>query len=57
LGIMNIALMAVLTAVIFAEKVLLVGRLIVGPVAGALLLYGALLLFVPGVPGPGGMMA
>lgn len=57
LGIMNIALMAVLTAVIFAEKVLPVGRLTVGLVAGALLLYGVLLLFVPGVPGPGGMMA
>lgn len=46
-GMMNIAAMALLTALIFAEKVLPVGRL-VSTIAGlALVIYGALVVFVP----------
>ncbi len=47
LGMMNIAALALLTALIFAEKVLPAGR-VVSIVAGvALIVYGALVVFVP----------
>lgn len=52
LGIMNLAVMALLTAIIFAEKVLPAGRAISTLIAIALVAYGLLVCFVPGaLPG------
>jgi Predicted metal-binding integral membrane protein (DUF2182) len=48
-GIMNIAAMAVITLVIFAEKVLPRGRPIARATAAALVAYGAVVLIVPRV--------
>jgi predicted metal-binding membrane protein len=57
LGMMNIAVLAVLTALIFAEKVLPFGRQ-VSIVAGvALVAYGALVVFVPALLPTVGAMA
>lgn len=47
LGIMNLAVMALLTALIFAEKVLPGGRRVARGAAIALIAYGALVVFVP----------
>ncbi|HEU5438848.1 MAG TPA: DUF2182 domain-containing protein [Ktedonobacterales bacterium] len=47
LGIMNIAIMAVLTALIFAEKALPIGRQLSLLAGVALVAYGAVVVFVP----------
>jgi predicted metal-binding membrane protein len=47
LGIMNVVAMAVITALIFAEKSLRIGRQLGQLAAVALISYGALVLFVP----------
>jgi predicted metal-binding membrane protein len=47
LGVMNVAAMGLLTALIFAEKCLPVGRLIAWLAAGALIAFGALVVIVP----------
>ena len=47
LGIMNIAAMAVITLVIFAEKVLPWGRPVARATAAALVTYGAVVLVAP----------
>ena len=47
LGVMNIAVMAALTALIFAEKSLPAGRRIGQAAAGALITYGVVVLFFP----------
>lgn len=47
LGVMNIAVMAALTALIFAEKSLPAGRRIGHVVAAALIAYGVVVLFLP----------
>lgn len=47
LGVMNIAVMAALTALIFAEKSLPAGRRIGHIVAAALIAYGVVVLFLP----------
>jgi predicted metal-binding membrane protein len=47
LGVMNIAVMAVLTALVFAEKTLPVGPRIVQVAAGVLITYGVVVLFLP----------
>jgi predicted metal-binding membrane protein len=47
LGIMNIAAMAVITLIIFAEKTLPWGRTAVRAVAAALIVYGSMVLTVP----------
>jgi predicted metal-binding membrane protein len=47
LGIMNVAAMAVITALIFAEKSLPRGHQIGASAAVVFLAYGALVLFVP----------
>jgi predicted metal-binding membrane protein len=47
LGIMNIAVMALVTALIFAEKSLPIGRHISQLAGGALIIYGALVIFLP----------
>ncbi len=47
LGIMNVAAMAVLTLLIFAEKSLPIGQQIARLAAIALMVYGALVMFVP----------
>jgi predicted metal-binding membrane protein len=47
LGIMNVVAMAVITALIFAEKSLPIGRQLGQLAAVALISYGALVLFVP----------
>ena len=47
LGIMNIALMALVTALIFAEKVLPIGRQISKLAGAGLIVYGALIMFLP----------
>ena len=47
LGIMNIAAMAVITLIIFAEKTLVWGRLAAGTTAAALVAYGAVVLVRP----------
>jgi predicted metal-binding membrane protein len=47
LGIMNIAVMAVVTALIFAEKALPVGRQISQLAGGGLIVYGVLVMFLP----------
>src|SRR5947209_2411880 len=49
LGIMNIAVMALLTALIFAEKALPFGRQISQLAGVALIIYGALVIFLPAV--------
>jgi predicted metal-binding membrane protein len=49
LGIMNVAAMAVITLVIFAEKVLPWGRPVARATAAALVAYGAVVLVVPHV--------
>jgi predicted metal-binding membrane protein len=60
LGIMNLAAMAVITLVIFAEKTVPWGRLVARMTAGALVAYGVAVLVVPqALPTfvPGGDMA
>ncbi len=47
LGIMNIAVMALVTALIFAEKALPVGRQISLLAGAGLIVYGALVMFLP----------
>jgi predicted metal-binding membrane protein len=47
LGIMNIAAMAVITLVVFAEKTLPWGRPVTRAIAGALVIYGAVVLAAP----------
>ena len=47
LGIMNLAVMALLTVQIFAEKALPIGRQISQLVGGGLIVYGVLVLFLP----------
>ena len=52
LGLMNVAAMAVITALIFAEKALPAGHRIGQVAAAALIAYGLLVLVVPGaLPG------
>src|SRR6266487_2838309 len=47
LGLMNLAVMALLTALIYAEKALPIGRQISQLVGGGLIVYGVLVLFLP----------
>ena len=47
LGMMNIAVLALLTALIFAEKVLPVGRAVSAIAGVALVVYGAVVVFMP----------
>jgi predicted metal-binding membrane protein len=47
LGMLNIAALAVITALIFAEKSLAVGRQVSRVAAVALITYGALILVLP----------
>ena len=47
LGIMNIAVMALVTALIFAEKALPIGRQISKLTGAGLIVYGALIMFLP----------
>ena len=47
LGIMNIAVMALVTALIFAEKALPIGRQISQLAGAGLIVYGALIMFLP----------
>jgi predicted metal-binding membrane protein len=47
LGVMNVAAMAVITLLIFAEKSLPGGRRVAQAAAGALVVYGALVVFLP----------
>jgi predicted metal-binding membrane protein len=47
LGIMNVAVMALLTLLIFAEKSLPMGPQIAKLTAAALITYGALVIFMP----------
>ena len=47
LGMMNIAALALLTALIFAEKVLPVGRAVSAIAGVALVVYGAVVVFMP----------
>jgi predicted metal-binding membrane protein len=47
LGVMNVAAMAVVTALIFAEKALPLGRRIGQAAAGALVAYGVMVIAVP----------
>jgi predicted metal-binding membrane protein len=47
LGVMNVAAMAVITLLIFAEKSLPVGRWVAQAAAAALVVYGALVIFLP----------
>jgi predicted metal-binding membrane protein len=47
LGVMNVAAMAVITVLIFAEKSLPVGRRVAQAAAGVLILFGALVVFLP----------
>jgi predicted metal-binding membrane protein len=54
LGVMNVAAMAVLTALIFAEKSLPAGRRISQVAAVILIGYGSVILFLPAAL-PGGM--
>jgi predicted metal-binding membrane protein len=49
LGMMNIAVLALVTALIFAEKALPVGPLVARVAAGALVAYGLFVLIMPGV--------
>ena len=48
LGIMNIAVMALVTVLIFAEKVFPIGPRIAQLAALLLIVYGVLVIFVPG---------
>ena len=56
LGVMNLAAMALVTALIFAEKSLSVGQQISWIAAGLLIIYGTLVIFLPealpGMPSP-----
>lgn len=56
LGIMNLVAMALVTALIFAEKLSSLGRRISWIAAGVLVIYGALVIFIPealpGMPSP-----
>ncbi len=56
LGIMNLVAMALVTALIFVEKSLSFGRRISWIAAGVLVIYGALVIFIPealpGMPSP-----
>ena len=56
LGIMNLVAMALVTALILAEKSLSLGRRISWMAAGVLIIYGALVIFIPeallGMPPP-----
>ncbi len=56
LGIMNLVAMALVTALIFAEKSLSLGRRMSWIAAGILIIYGALVIFIPealpGMPSP-----
>ena len=47
LGFMNIAVMALVTALIYAEKSLPIGRQISQLVGGGLIVYGVIVLFLP----------
>ena len=47
LGLMNIAVMALVTALIFAEKALPIGRQISKLAGVALIVYGVLVMFFP----------
>ena len=47
LGIMNLAMMALLTALIFTEKALPIGRQISKIAGGGLIIYGVIVLFLP----------
>ena len=47
LGLMNIAVMALVTALIFAEKVLPIGRQISQLAGVGLIVYGGLVIFLP----------
>jgi predicted metal-binding membrane protein len=47
LGIMNIAVMALVTALIFAEKALPIGRQVSRLAGGGLVVYGVLVMFLP----------
>ena len=47
LGLMNLAVMALVTALIFAEKVLPIGRQISKLVGAGIIIYGALIIFLP----------
>ncbi len=47
LGVMNVAAMAVITLLIFAEKSLPVGRWVAQAAAAALVVYGTLVVFLP----------
>jgi len=47
LGLMNLAVMALLTALIFAEKALPIGRQISKLAGGGLIVYGVIVLFLP----------
>jgi len=49
LGLMNLAVMALLTSLIFAEKALPLGRQISQLEGGGLLVYGGIVLFLPAV--------
>jgi predicted metal-binding membrane protein len=57
LGVMNVAAMAVITLLIFAEKSLPVGRRVAQVAAGALVVYGALVVFLPQLLPTTGTMA
>lgn len=48
LGVMNVAAMAVITLLIFAEKSLSIGQQVAKIAAVVLMVYGALVIFVPG---------
>jgi predicted metal-binding membrane protein len=47
LGMMNLAVMALLTALIFAEKALPIGRQISKLAGGGMIVYGVIVLFLP----------
>ena len=47
LGVMNIAVMAVITLLIYAEKVFPIGRQVARAAGGALVLYGLVVLALP----------
>ena len=47
LGIMNTAVMALVTALIFAEKALPIGRQISKLAGAGLIVYGVLIMFLP----------
>jgi predicted metal-binding membrane protein len=57
LGVMNVAAMAVITVLIFAEKSLPVGRRVAQAAAGALVIYGVLVIFLPQLLPTTGTMA